>query len=178
MSRVGKQIIKIPAGVEIKEDNGTVSVKGPLGTLTRKFYHTVKVVVEVDTVTAQPVRQSNDLRALWGTTGAHLRNMIEGVTKGFSKQLILEGVGYKVALAGDTLTFDLGFSHQVKVKVPAGIKVVVEKGNITISGFDKDLVGQFSAEIFDLKPVEPYKGKGMRFAGQFVRRKQGKKTAA
>lgn len=178
MSRVGKQIISLGAGVEAKEDNGQVTVKGPFGTLTRSFPKSVKVTIADSTISAQPIRESNDLRAIWGTTGAHLRNMVAGVTKGFNKQLILEGIGYKVAVAGDTMTFDLGLSHQVKIKIPTGLKVTAEKGVIDISGADKDVVGQFAAQLFALKPVEPYKGKGMRYAGQFVRRKQGKKTAA
>src|SRR3990167_5269374 len=106
MSRVGKKIISVPAGVELKEEQGLVTIKGPLGVLTRQFPRTVKVIQTGNTVSVQPLRESNDLSAIWGTAGAHIRNMIEGVTKGFTKQLILEGIGYKSALAGDTITFD------------------------------------------------------------------------
>lgn len=178
MSRVGKQIISLPSGVEAKEDGGSVTIKGPLGTLTRSFPKTIKVNITDGAISAQPVKESNELRAIWGTSGAHLRNMVAGVTKGFTKQLILEGIGYRAAVSGDTVTLNLGFSHDVKVKVPTGVNIKVEKGNIDISGFDKDAVGQFAAKLRSLKPVEPYKGKGMRYADEVVHRKQGKKAAA
>lgn len=178
MSRVGKKTITLPSGVEFQEADGLVTIKGPLGTLTRQFPRTIKVAQIEAGVSVSPLRESGELKAMWGTAGAHLRNMVEGVTKGFTKQLILEGIGYKATLAGDSLNLDLGFSHQIKMKIPAGVKVMVEKANITVSGFDKEVVGQFAAVLRALKPVEPYKGKGMRYADELVRRKQGKKTAA
>lgn len=178
MSRIGKQLITIPAGVEVKIDGGAVTVKGPLGTLARDFPRTVAIAVDASQLSAKPIKETNEFKAIWGTTSAHLRNMVQGVTKGFSKQLIIEGIGYKVNLVGETLVFDLGLSHQIKLKLPATLKVTVEKNVITIAGPDKNLVGQLAATIRALKPVEPYKGKGLRYVDEIVRRKPGKKTTA
>ena len=119
-----------------------------------------------------------DTGALWGTYASHLRNMVEGVTKGFQKQMIIEGVGYKANLVGTKLVFALGFSHPIELAIPEGIKVTVDKGTLTISGIDKELVGSFSAKIRDYKPPEPYKGKGIRYSTETLRRKVGKKVTA
>lgn len=177
MSRIGKQTITIPEKVEVKLEDGLMTVKGPLGTLNRTFKPEIEIRIDGNQITLKPVVENIDSRALWGTYSSHIRNMIEGVTKGFSKKLIIEGVGYKYNLSGDQVVLDLGFSHQVNVKIPEGLKVVIEKNIMTISGCDKELVGGFAAKIKSLKPVEPYKGKGIRYEGQIVLRKQGKKAS-
>ncbi len=178
MSRVGKQLIAVPAGVEAKVDGQAVSIKGPLGTLSRIFPTAVTVSLSDGSLAAKPVKETNEFKAIWGTSGAHLRNMVAGVTKGFAKQLVLEGIGYKAALNGETVVLNLGFSHDVKVPVPTGVKVKIEKGVLDITGADKEAVGQFAAKLRALKPVEPYKGKGFRYSTEVVKRKQGKRTAA
>lgn len=179
MSRLGKQLITLPEKVTCTVDTANVvTVVGPLGTLSRKFDERLAVVVEKNTVILKPKKLTLETNTLWGTFASHLQNMVEGVDRGFQKQLTIEGVGYRVALAGDKLSFALGFSHPVEKKIPAGIKVVVDKNNLTISGSDKELVGQFAAQVRELKPPEPYKGKGIRYLAERVRRKVGKKVAA
>ena len=177
MSRLAKRPIVIPSGVEITATPSLISVKGPLGTLSRKSGMGIEVFVGAEGV--QIVQKSSSLAAsaLTGTYASHIRNMIEGVTKGFSQRMLIEGVGYKWDVMGDSIKLALGFSHPVNVKIPEGLKAVVEKGVLTISGNDKEVVGQFSANIRALKVPEPYKGKGIRYDGEVVRRKQGKKTA-
>lgn len=177
MSRIAKQPIEIPKGVTIAmTPDGELEVKGSLGVLRRKFSSVVEIKIDGDSVLLVPKEKTKLATALWGTYASHIKNMIEGVTKGFEKKMIIEGVGFKVALAGDTLTLDLGFSHNIKLTVPKDVKVVVEKNNFTVSGFDKEAVGQFAASIRSLKPTEPYKGKGIRYEGEKVLRKQGKKN--
>jgi large subunit ribosomal protein L6 len=178
MSRIGKQPIKIPSGVDVKIDDGFLVVKGPLGELRRDFKTSeVAIKKENDEVTVSPKKDNKLSISLWGTYASHIGNMVEGVTKGFEKKLILEGVGFKVNLEGDNLVLNLGFSHPVKVNTPEGIKVTVEKNNMTISGFDKEKVGDFTARVRALKKPEPYKGKGIRYDGEVIRRKAGKKAA-
>ncbi len=174
MSRIGKKIITVPEKTEVKIGTGTITVKGPLGELTRPFKDDVKITLAEGKITLVPVGE--DAGALWGTYSAHLSNMIKGVHTPFEKKLIIEGVGYKWDVKGDDLNLALGFSHPVKVKIPKGLKVVAEKGNLTISGNDVEMVGHFTAKIRDLKKPEPYKGKGIRYSTEVIRRKQGKKT--
>ncbi len=177
MSRVGKQKIVIPKGVEIKLVDGSISVTGPLGTVSRLTHPEVKVEVLESEVKLQPASPSPFANVLWGTYASHILNMIAGVTQGFKKKLTVEGVGYKADSSSDTLSLSLGFSHPVKVKIPAGIRVLVEKGvNLAISGCDKEKVGEFAARVRALRPPEPYKGKGIRYDGEVILRKQGKKT--
>ncbi|OHA58790.1 MAG: 50S ribosomal protein L6 [Candidatus Vogelbacteria bacterium RIFOXYD1_FULL_44_32] len=178
MSRIGKRIINIPAGVTVSLDGGMFEVKGPKGTLARPFKDDVAIKIDGAEITLLPVKETIFAKALWGTYGSHIANMIEGVTTGFTKKMIIEGVGYKANVQGDKLILDIGFSHTVEEKIPSGVTVTVEKGNITVTGFDKELVGQFSATVRSHKKTEPYKGKGIRYEGEQVRRKQGKKTAA
>lgn len=178
MSRIGKQPIIIPDKVEVKFNAGLLSVKGPLGSLERKFSDRIAIKLGAKEITLEPVHLDIDSRALWGTYGSHIKNMVEGVTKGYTKKLLIEGVGFKYAVVGTQVVLDLGFSHQVKVNIPAGIKVVVEKNAMTITGIDKELVGQFTALIRSYKVTEPYKGKGIRYEGEFILRKQGKKATA
>ncbi len=178
MSRIGKRIIEIPAGVTVTLNDGIVEIKGSKGSLVRAIKPEVSLTIEDNKLTLAPARETINARALWGTYGAHLANMIEGVTKGFQKKLIIEGVGYKMAAQGNKVVLDIGFSHPVDVPLPEGVTAVVEKNIMTINGFDKEIVGQFAATIRSWKKTEPYKGKGIRYEGEFIRRKQGKKTAA
>jgi large subunit ribosomal protein L6 len=177
MSRIGKKIITIPAGTEVNFSAPTMTVKGPLGTITKVFKKDIEIKIENGEVTLVPKKTSIANRALWGTYSSHISNMVNGVTTPFVKKLILEGIGFKSEVKGANLVLALGFSHPVTVSIPEGIKVTAEKNVITITGIDKDLVGQFSANIRSLKKPEPYKGKGMRYEGEVIKRKQGKKTA-
>lgn len=154
-----------------------MSVKGPLGTLTKDLPREIGVSVLPEGVQVEKKGNSLTARALVGTYASHMRNMLAGVTEGFNKKLLIEGVGFKWDVSGDSINLSLGFSHPVKVKIPQGVKAVAEKSTLTISGFDKELVGQFAANIRALKKPEPYKGKGIRYDGEVIRRKQGKKTA-
>lgn len=175
MSRLGKIPVAIPAGVEITMDGTLLTVKGPKGTLTREIKKDVAITIADGHVTVTP--QETDLaKALWGTYAAHIRNMITGVTTGFSRYLDLEGVGYRAEVKGNTLVLSVGFSHPVPLEVPAGITAVVEKSAINLSGADKDALGQFAANVRKVRKPEPYKGKGIRFRGEFIIRKQGKKA--
>lgn len=178
MSRIGRQSIAIPDKVTVTQDGGVVTVQGPLGTLKRTVKPDIEITIDGGVVTFKPVRETVDSRALWGTYASHVQNMITGVTAGFTKKMLIEGVGFKWSVAGSNVVLNVGFSHEVTLPIPEGIKVVAEKGTLTVSGFDKELVGLFCAKIRDYKPVEPYKGKGIRYEGEHVRRKQGKKTTA
>lgn len=178
MSRIGKRVIEIPEKVEVTVNNGVVTVKGPLGTLTRTFKPDIEINLNGREITLVPRRQDVDTRSLWGTYGSHLANMIEGVTKGYEKKMQIEGVGLKVNVVGDKVVMSLGFSHEVEVPIPAGIKGVSDKTGFAFSGIDKELVGEFAAKIRAYKKTEPYKGKGIRYVGEFIRRKQGKKSTA
>ncbi len=178
MSRIGKQIINVPAGTEVKVSGATFSVKGPKGELSRMFKTNIVSIDLADGVLKfVPKNDEIGTKALWGTYAAHVKNMIKGVTEGYEKKLILEGVGFKSDVQGSTIKLALGFSHPVIMDIPEGLKVTAEKNVITVSGMDKELVGHFAAKLRDQKPPEPYKGKGMRYDGEFIRRKQGKKAA-
>ncbi|MEX0913107.1 MAG: 50S ribosomal protein L6 [Candidatus Paceibacterota bacterium] len=176
MSRLGKQPITLPAGVEVSFEGGVFTVKKGATELKREMKDLVNVEIENNTVTFSPVNDSYDSHALWGTYAAHARNMVLGVGEGFKKVLEIEGVGYRAELKGNTLVLLMGFSHPVEMPVPPGITVAVEKGVVTISGVDKEAVGQFAADVRKVKKPEPYKGKGIRYQGEYVIRKQGKKA--
>jgi len=181
MSRIGKKPIVIPQGVEVKFENGVMKVKGPLGENTRLFRDDILISISDGDITLEPnkakkFRREKETSALWGTYAAHIFNMIEGVTKGFSKTLIIEGIGYRAAKEGSNLNLTLGFSHPVKVSIPLGIDLKIEKNMIIISGANKDSVGMFAAQIRALKKPEPYKGKGIRYEKEVVRHKAGKKA--
>ena len=179
MSRVGKQILKIPKGVTVTFAEHALRVKGPKGENVRVFPNDISFAIDGDELKTLISREEDlSLRALWGTAGSHAENMIDGVHKGFTKKLEIQGVGYRVEMQGKDLKFALGFSHPVIVKVPDSIKVLIEKSFLTISGYNKDEVGQFTANIVALKKPEPYKGKGIRYEGQIVPLKQGKKAVA
>ncbi len=177
MSRVGKQILTVPANTQITVSEGSVTVKGPKGELKRYFKPIITINVNGSEVTLTPNKNDNPTRALWGTYTSHVKNMIKGVSEGFTKKLILDGIGFKADVAGTNLNMALGFSHPVVKTIPAGVTVVTEKGTITVSGADKEAVGQFAAQVRALKKPEPYKGKGFRYDTEVIRRKQGKKAA-
>lgn len=178
MSRIGKKTIKIPEKVEVTKEDETIRVKGPLGELGKIFKKDIEVDIKDNLITLRPQKITRENSALWGTYVSHLQNMIKGVTEGFVKKLIIEGIGFKAQTEGTNLVLSLGLSHPVKVEIPESLKVVVEKNLITISGIDKEKVGKFSAEIRALKKPEPYKGKGIRYENEIIRRKAGKKAVA
>jgi large subunit ribosomal protein L6 len=177
MSRIGKKPIVIPAGVTVSLDKNIVSVKGPKGSLTFNHHFDVEVVISEGSVSVEKKGKSKEAPAIWGTTARIIENMIAGVTTGFEKKIELNGVGYRMAVAGNKINLALGFSHPVVVDIVPGIDVKIEGNTMTVAGIDKHAVGQFAANIRALKPVEPYKGKGFRYAGEHVRRKEGKKSA-
>jgi large subunit ribosomal protein L6 len=175
MSRLGKIPVAIPSGVEVTLADGLLTVKGPKTTLSRDVKKDVNIVIEGDTVTLSPGK-TTAAKALWGTYAAHLRNMITGVTEGFTKILEIEGVGYQGEVKGTDIVLNVGFSHQVTLKIPEGISAVIEKNVVTLTGADKDALGQFAADVRKVKKPEPYKGKGIRYQGEYIIRKQGKKA--
>ncbi len=177
MSRIGKKGITIPEKTEVTAVNGVVSVKGPKGALERAFGTAIQIKIEGREMSFVPARETKQNRSLWGTVASHVNNMIKGVNEGFEKKLLLEGVGYKSEVKGNKLLLALGFSHPVEVAIPDGLTVDAVKNNISIKGINKELVGQFAASVRALKKPEPYKGKGFRYDGEVIRRKQGKKTA-
>ena len=177
MSRIGKKVIAIPPQTEVSLTSGVLSVKGPKGTLTKKFKQDIEVTIGATEVTLVPKRDTLENRALWGTYASHVMNMLAGVNTPFVKKLIIEGIGYKSEVKGTNLVLALGFSHLVNVPIPETLKVTAEKNVITVTGIDKELVGEFVANVRSLKKPEPYKGKGIRYEGEVVKRKQGKKTA-
>lgn len=176
MSRIGRKPILIPAGVEVKIDGQKISVKGPKGELQREICPEIKAEVKEGSVTIAPQAETKRTKALWGLTRALVFNMVKGVTEGYEKKLQVEGVGYKANIEGDNLVLKLGFSHLVKVGQPAGIKFTVEKNVISVAGFDKELVGQLAAKIRKVCPPEPYKGTGIKYFGEIIKRKAGKKV--
>ena len=176
MSRLGKQPIELPSGVEMNIADGVVTVKGPKGTLTQDVKDEVTIAIEGTTVTLEPANESPEARALWGTYASILRNLVAGVTDGFEKKLEIEGVGYRAEAQGQKLVLNVGFSHPVEMEVPEGLTAAVEKNVITIGGIDKHAVGQFAANVRKVKKPEPYKGKGIRYQGEYIIRKQGKKA--
>lgn len=179
MSKIGKKIITIPAGVQVTVSAGQVAVKGPKGELTLLTHPRVKIEVngaEAKVSVANP--EDRKQKALWGTFRALLANMITGVTAGFERKLEIVGVGYKAAVVSDKLTLNLGFSHPVEIKVPKTLQIKVEKNTITVNGANKQEVGEFAALIRSYREPEPYKGKGIKYQDEVVRRKAGKVVKA
>ncbi|MGR3742235.1 50S ribosomal protein L6 [Companilactobacillus sp. DQM5] len=173
MSRIGLKTIEVPADVTVTKNGNEITVKGPKGELTREFSPKIKFVQEGNV--ARFERESENDKALHGTMRANLNNMVEGVVNGFEKKLQLIGVGYRAQLKGSQLELNVGYSHPVLMDAPEGIKIEVPSNTeITISGISKQVVGQFAAEIRDVRPPEPYKGKGIRYVDEYVRRKEGK----
>ena len=176
MSRIGRAPITVPAGVEIKiEDNNVVTVKGPKGTLTQQFNANMAIALDNGVLTVTRPNDAKENRALHGLTRTLINNMIVGVTTGYKKELDVNGVGYRVAKEGNKLVMNLGFSHQVTMEEKAGITIEVPGPNkIVILGCDKQIVGQFAAEVREKRPPEPYKGKGIKYVDEVIRRKAGK----
>lgn len=178
MSRLAKKPIIIPQGVTVEMAGKKITVKGSKGTLGFVHHDGVKIEADGGEIKIAKIGKTKDAPAIWGTTARILENMIKGVTQGFQKQLELNGVGFRMNLQGKKIVLALGFSHPVEMQVPEGIEVKIENNIITVSGIDKQKVGQFTVNIRRLKPVEPYKGKGFKYVGEVVRRKEGKKAAA
>jgi large subunit ribosomal protein L6 len=178
MSRIGKQPVLIPDGVTVDIKDGVAFVRGKAGALEVPIPGVVEMKMEGNTVTIAPKKETKQTPAMWGLTRSLLANAVEGLTEGYTKKLEIHGVGYRANLQGDTLVLALGYSHDVTLKAPEGITFAVEKNEITVSGHDKELVGNVAAKIRAFRKPEPYKGKGIRYAGEVVRRKAGKKAAA
>ena len=176
MSQLAKKPIVIPEKVAVSVSGVSVTVKGPLGTLTRSFSPAISIEQKDGTLLVSPRNEALTTKMLIGTTVAHMQNMIKGSQEAFSKKLIIEGIGFKADIKGKDIVLSLGFSHQIKVPIPENLKIISEKGVISISGADIEAVGAFAARIRALKKPEPYKGKGIRYENEVVRRKQGKKT--
>ena len=177
MSRIAKRPIAIPEKTDVSYTAGILTVKGPLGELKKTLRPEISVKIENNEITLVPVRHSLDVLALWGTYASHIRNMLAGVHKVFEKKLIVEGIGFKSDVKGKELHLSLGFSHPVMREIPDGLKVTAEKNIVTVSGVSAEKVGGFASNVRTLKKPEPYKGKGIRYEGEVIRRKQGKKAA-
>ena len=176
MSRIGKKPVAIPGGVTATIDNGTLSVKGPKGTLTLGLSDLIEYKVDGAEISVKPANDTRQARAFWGMQRTLVSNLVEGVTDGFTKVLIIKGVGYRASTQGQMLKLQLGYSHDVDLPVPAGLEVKTpDQTTIEISGIDKQAVGQFAAEIRRWRKPEPYKGKGIAYRGEFIFRKEGKK---
>ena len=176
MSRLGKKAVAIPSGTDVVIGAGEFTVKGKGGTLTKALHPSISLIIADGMVSVEPKNKTRLAKALWGTYAAHVKNMIKGVNEPFTKKLLVEGIGFRVEMTGQQLKFGLGFSHPVFITIPEGAKVVVEKNALTISGADKEVVGQFAANVRALKKPEPYKGKGIRYHDEVIRRKEGKKA--
>ena len=176
MSRVGKHPVAIPRGVEVQMSGQTLSAKGGLGTLRLVVSNEVTAAIADGAVTIAPKNDTKHARAMWGTTRALVNNMINGVATGFSVTLEINGVGYRAAVQGNSLNLQLGYSHEIAYPIPSDVKILCERPTlIRISGADRQRVGQIAAEIRAYRPPEPYKGKGIKYSTETVRRKEGKK---
>ena len=176
MSRVGSSAITIPADVTLSNDGGVIVVRGKNGELSTSLHSEVELSIADNVVTLRPARDTRQAKALWGTMRSNLNNMVIGVTEGFTRKLEINGVGYRAAMQGNKLVLSLGFSHPVEMEVPAGLKVAVENNtSVTITGADKQLLGQFASEVRAKRPPEPFKGKGVKYADEYIVRKEGKK---
>jgi len=180
MSRIGKKDIIIPDSVEVKFQDSVLAVKGPKGELRMRVHELVDIEIGDGVAKVTPKDDSKFANALWGTFASHLKSMIQGVTEGFSKKLIVEGVGFRVEQKGNKIEMKLGFSHPVEIETPEDLTVEVDskENSITVSGIDKQRVGQFAAEIRATKKPEPYKGKGIRYENEHIIRKEGKRATA
>ena len=178
MSRIGNRKIVVPNGVPVTNENNTVTVKGPKGELSLELVKGINIEQEENTLTVTRPNDEKATKAMHGTTNANIQNMIKGVTEGFKKGLEIIGVGYRFNVKGTTLVVNAGYSHPVELSVPTGLTVEqVSNTEITVSGIDKVLVGKFAAEVRSVREPEPYKGKGIRYKDEYVRRKEGKKAA-
>ena len=178
MSRIGKLPVEIPSGVTITVENNTVSVKGPKGELTQRVSPFLSVNIEDKIISVSQLESTRDAKAIYGTTRSLIANMVQGVSANFSKDLLIEGVGFRATVKGKVIDLELGYSHPIEHPIPDGVAVTVaDNVKIHVEGPDKQKVGQLAAEIKNYYPVEPYKGKGVRIVGEYVRRKEGKKSA-
>lgn len=178
MSRIGKKPVELTSGIEASFENKHLEIKGPKGSLSLDLHSEVELEVKDGEIIVKKTGKSKKSPAIWGLTRALINNMVKGVRDGYEKKLELQGVGYRMAIQGKQINLTLGFSHPVEVAIPEGLEAkLIENNVLLISGIDKQLVGQFAANIRKLKPVEPYKGKGFRYLGEHVRRKAGKKAA-
>ena len=178
MSRIGLQKITIPDGVQVSFQDSILTVKGPKGELARKVRDEISFTITEKEITVEKKAKTRLANGLWGTYASHAKNMIAGVTEGYKKELEVRGIGYRVEMKGTQLVLHVGFSHPVVFDVPEGLQVGVQDVTITIEGFDKEKVGQFAAQVRRVKKPDPYKDKGVRYVGEVVRRKQGKKAEA
>ncbi|HCQ8721517.1 TPA: 50S ribosomal protein L6 [Enterococcus faecalis] len=175
MSRIGNKVVVLPAGVEIKQDGNNITVKGPKGELTREFSSDIKMNIEGNEVTFTRPNDSKEMKTIHGTTRANFNNMVVGVSEGFQKSLELIGVGYRAQVQGNKLTLNVGYSHPVEMTAPEGVTFEVPANTqVIVKGINKEVVGELAANIRGVRPPEPYKGKGIRYVGEFVRRKEGK----
>ena len=176
MSRIGNAPVSIPDGVTLSMDADVLTVKGAKGELYRKVPSSVDVSIDDNVIKFSPRSSDNQSRSHWGTTRAHVANMVQGVSDGFTKKLEITGVGYRAAMHGNKIQLNLGFSHTVEMQIPDGLQVSID-GNtkILVSGADKELIGSFAAEIRSKRPPEPFKGKGVKYADEYIVRKEGKK---
>lgn len=177
MSRIGKKIIELPEKVSVETRSGLVVVKGPKGELNHSLPNGLKIKQDGNNLSVELIDETDATASFWGTTRALIAGMVKGVAEGYEKKLEIEGVGFKAQLQGGKLVLNVGFSHPVEFKVPTGVNLKVEKNTIVINGLDKFLVGETAAKIREIKKPEPYKGKGIRYAGENIRRKAGKKAS-
>ena len=177
MSRIGRKVLPLPKGVTLVQKAGSVSVKGPKGELTKAVPTGVSIKAEADKITVLRVDDERQNRSRHGLMRAHLANMVKGVTDGWTRELEINGVGYRAEVAGDTINMALGYSHPVVFKLPKGVTAKVEKNKVTLASADRDLVGQIAAKLRELRPPEPYKGKGVKYVEEVIKKKVGKAGA-
>jgi large subunit ribosomal protein L6 len=177
MSRIGRKILPLPKGVTLAQKPGLISVKGPKGELTKAVPEGISIKTEADKITVLRADYERQNRAKHGLMRAHLANMVKGVTDGWTRELEINGVGYRAEVAGDTINMALGYSHPVVFKLPKGVTAKVDKNRVTLSSADRDLVGQTAAKVRELRPPEPYKGKGVKYAEEVIKKKVGKAGA-
>jgi large subunit ribosomal protein L6 len=177
MSRIGRKVLPLPKGVTISQKAGAISVKGPKGELSKPLPDGISVKTEADKLQVLRADDSRQNRSKHGLIRAHLANMVKGVTEGWNRELEINGVGYRAEVAGDTINMALGYSHPIAFKLPKGVTAKVDKNRVTLSSADRDLVGQTAAKVRELRPPEPYKGKGVKYVEEVIKRKVGKAGA-
>jgi len=177
MSRIGRKVLPLPKGVSISQKAGAISVKGPKGELSKPLPDGISVKTEADKLQVLRADDSRQNRSKHGLMRAHLANMVKGVTDGWNRELEINGVGYRAEVAGDTINMALGYSHPIAFKLPKGVTAKVDKNRVTLSSADRDLVGQTAAKVRELRPPEPYKGKGVKYVEEVIKRKVGKAGA-
>ena len=177
MSRIGRKVLPLPKGVTLSQKTGSISVKGPKGELSKPLPEGISIKTEADKIQVLRADDSRQNRAKHGLIRAHLANMVKGVTEGWNRELEINGVGYRAEVAGDTINMALGYSHPIAFKLPKGVTAKVDKNRVTLSSADRDLVGQTAAKVRELRPPEPYKGKGVKYVEEVIKRKVGKAGA-